>query len=386
MTTQYLLGIDEVGRGSWAGPLVIGAVILGGKFANFTELKTRLERISLASQGDGTSSDQNAKRAKLTPAQQQAIFLQSDLFCDSEQVKLYQNWLKLTDSKKLTEKKRQELNNFILDNAAATALGWVTASEIDLYGLSAALKLAARRAVEQIIAQNHEITKIVIDGTINFLDKTPLSDRVTLLPKADFLVKEVSAASITAKVARDNYMKNLASQYPNYGFDRHVGYGTAAHKRALLDYGICPEHRLSFRPVQTIAQDPLDSSIKNHNTATLSNNHVKQGSLAENLVADYLVRQGHEIVAQNFKTKICEIDIISRQGNNIIFTEVKYRLNHQHGTALEQITPQKRQQMQRAAEIYLALHPVYHNLQPLLAAASVSGLQPRLEDWFIITD
>lgn len=188
-----ILGIDEVGRGPWAGPLVIGAVIL---------LDEKPEWVA-----------------------------------------------ELNDSKKLTAKKREKLNEIILKEAPATGLGWVTSAELDQLGLSEALKLAARRAVEEVQKKKVPFTEIIIDGTINFLQGTKLENYVSVLPKADFLIKEVSAASIIAKVARDNYMTNLAEKYPQYGFEKHVGYGTAAHKKALEEFGPCPEHRFSFKPV-----------------------------------------------------------------------------------------------------------------------------------------
>ena len=193
-----ILGIDEVGRGPWAGPLVIGAVIL--------------------------PKDDNGN---------------------------YPSWVaELTDSKKLTKKKREELSAIILNEAPATGLGWVSASEIDQLGLSESLKLATRRAIEEVRKTKTPFTEVVIDGTVNFLKGTSLENYVTVLKKADFLIKEVSAASIIAKVARDNHMVQLAEKYPNYGFEKHVGYGTAAHKAALAKYGACPEHRTSFKPIK----------------------------------------------------------------------------------------------------------------------------------------
>ena len=148
-----ILGIDEVGRGPWAGPLVIGAVILPDQKPDWAD--------------------------------------------------------ELNDSKKLSVKKREKLNELILKEAAATGLGWVSSAEIDELGLSASLKLAARRAVEEIQKKHVPFTEIIIDGTINFLAGTKLENYVTILPKADFLIKEVSAASIIAKVARDHYMYEL---------------------------------------------------------------------------------------------------------------------------------------------------------------------------------
>jgi ribonuclease HII len=183
-----ILGIDEVGRGPWAGPLVIGAVVLGD---------------------DSIPG--------------------------------------LTDSKKLTKKRRDELDVIIRRDALSYGLGWVDAAELDAIGLSAALVLATKRAVEQISAPYH---KIIIDGTINFLKGTTKEAYVTTLPKADLLEPSVSAASIIAKVARDNYMSTQDELYPQYSFSSHVGYGTAAHRAAIEQYGVTPLHRLSFAPLK----------------------------------------------------------------------------------------------------------------------------------------
>ncbi len=187
-----ILGIDEVGRGPWAGPLVVGAVVL-----------------------DETS-------------------------CGIEG---------LADSKNLTDKRRRALEPFIKERALGYGLGWVHADELDVIGLSAALRLAAIRAVEAIKVPYHQI---IIDGTINFLSNTTKGGYVTTLPKADALIPSVSAASILAKVARDTYMVEQAIRYPQYGFDTHVGYGTARHRAALERYGVTPLHRTSFTPIQKI--------------------------------------------------------------------------------------------------------------------------------------
>jgi ribonuclease HII len=185
-----ILGIDEVGRGPWAGPLVIGAVVLG---------------------------DANIEG--------------------------------LTDSKKLTKKRREELDPLIREQAAGYGLGWVHSDEIDEIGLSEALRLATIRAVEQIKAPYHEI---IIDGTINFLQDTTKGKFVTTLPKGDLLIPSISAASIIAKVARDNFMTQQDLAYPGYNFKSHVGYGTAAHKKAIDELGVTPLHRRSFAPIAKV--------------------------------------------------------------------------------------------------------------------------------------
>ena len=183
-----ILGIDEVGRGPWAGPLVVGAVILG----------------------DASIPG-------------------------------------LTDSKKLSKKMRSKLDILIREQAVAYGLGWVDAKEIDSIGLSQALMLATHRALADI---KEPYDKIVIDGTINLLRNHAKSELVETMIKADLYDMNVSAASIIAKVARDTYMEQQDEVYPLYGFANHVGYGTAAHISAIRENGITPLHRLSFAPLK----------------------------------------------------------------------------------------------------------------------------------------
>ena len=310
-----ILGIDEVGRGPYAGPLVIGACILGDW--------------------------QNSENAE---------------------------WIeKLTDSKKLSAKRREELYVLIKEKALATATGWVSSAEIDEMGLSEALRLATRRAVEQIQKTRVPFSEIIIDGTMNFLVGTKLEKYVSTLKKGDFLVKEISAASILAKVERDKYMAELDAVYPEYSFGKHVGYGTAAHQKAMEEFGLTPEHRRSFRPVREIAEDKITTK--------------QLGDRGEQVVADYLVESGHEIVARNYKTKLFEVDIISQKAQMLYFTEVKYRSDHDFGEALDFIDKKKQQKMHLAVAGFLATHPEYADFTPILAVAAV-GEDFKLEEWF----
>jgi ribonuclease HII len=182
------VGIDEVGRGCWAGPLVAGAVILN------------------------------------------------------------QSIVGLKDSKLLRKKQRERLAMMIEGQATAIGLGWATPAEVDELGLSTAVSLAMRRALEQIAADYDEV---IIDGKVNFLIDNPKTRAVI---KADVSVPAVSAASIIAKVARDNYMTEVAERYPEYGFERHVGYGTALHLERLKLHGVSELHRRSFKPVRNLLQ------------------------------------------------------------------------------------------------------------------------------------
>lgn len=183
---MIVVGVDEVGRGCWAGPLVAGAVIFDKPMRG------------------------------------------------------------LQDSKELVKAERERLAERIRRRARACGLGWVRPAEIDELGMTGATSLAMRRAVEQLATDYDEV---IIDGSINYLKDDPCARAVV---KADSSVPVVSAASIIAKVARDKYMANIATEYPDYGFDRHVGYGTALHLERLKLHGVSALHRRSFKPIQAL--------------------------------------------------------------------------------------------------------------------------------------
>lgn len=181
-----IVGIDEVGRGCWAGPLVVGAVVLGEPIVG------------------------------------------------------------LKDSKKLTKKQREALDERIRATAISFGLGWVQPAELDAVGLTQAVRLAMERALAVVTATYDEV---IVDGNFNFLAHLP---KTRQLIKADDTVPAVSAASIIAKVARDKYMTKIAQLYSGYGFENHVGYGTAIHMAALAELGVTDIHRKSFKPIKNL--------------------------------------------------------------------------------------------------------------------------------------
>ena len=363
-----ILGIDEVGRGPWAGPLVVGAVILGG------------------AEIDG-----------------------------------------LDDSKKLTKKRREALDVEIREKAAAWALGWVSARELDGVGMSQALRLATRRAVEQIQVQcrqrNLAFSEIIIDGKVNFLRGTALEKFAMTMPKADGLIPSVSAASIVAKVARDQFMAEQDAVYLGYGFASNAGYGVAKHRVAIERLGVTPLHRLSFAPLAKYAVKPravpqkksgqlyvgprsfsdgtraaeLQQNVLDnpaHVALIFSEDTAPDGSICineksmttrqigdkgEQAAADWLMARGHEIVARNWRTRYCEIDIVSVKGEVLYFTEVKYRKNDDFGDGLAAITAKKQRQMRFAAELFLAGKPECSGMAAKLLAASVNGDPPVVQ-------
>ena len=267
----------------------------------------------------------------------------------------------------------------------------MSSAEIDKIGLSEALRLATRRAVEQIQKTKVPFSEIIIDGTMNFLVGTKLEKYVSTLKKGDFLVKEISAASILAKVERDKYMAELDAIYPEYGFGKHVGYGTAAHQKAMEEFGLTPEHRRSFSPVREIAEDKntaklktatkLETAAEPKNTSEQKTTNKQLGDRGEQVVAVFLTAAGHEIVARNYKTKLFEVDIISRKAQVLYFTEVKYRGGRDFGEALDFIDKKKQQKMHLAVVGFLATHPEYADFRPTLAVAAVDK-DFNLEEWF----
>lgn len=145
----------------------------------------------------------------------------------------------LNDSKKLSDKKRRDLFPIIKEQAIAYGIAFATVEEIDEINILQATFLAMERAVAQL---NGQADFALIDG-----NREPKLDIESMaVVKGDSRSASIAAASILAKVTRDDYMEELASQYPQYGFEVHKGYGTRRHYQALEEFGMCPAHRRSF--------------------------------------------------------------------------------------------------------------------------------------------
>lgn len=184
-----MIGVDEAGRGSWAGPLLAAAVRLRSDWT-----------------GRG-----------------------------------------LDDSKLLNPKRREELAE-LLTAGEDFALGEASIEEINAHGLSWAQTAAMERAVAQLRPVSGE--EIVVDGSVNYLAQVYVASRAVV--KADRKYQAVMAASILAKVNRDRQMAGFGRRWSQYGFEFHKGYGTKAHRKALAAHGPCGLHRCNYRPIREL--------------------------------------------------------------------------------------------------------------------------------------
>lgn len=183
-----VVGIDEVGRGAWAGPLLVVAAC--------------------------------------------------------QQIALPEG---VNDSKQ-TSKSRRTTLKAELENCCQFGEGWVKPSEIDEWGLSKSMRVGVKRALDAL--QIGDTEEIIIDGNINYCPVNYVNSECRI--KADVTVPIVSAASIYAKVVRDRYMEELGSRFKAYGFEEHVGYGTKKHIEALRVYGLTDFHRKSYKPIKRL--------------------------------------------------------------------------------------------------------------------------------------
>ena len=183
---EVICGIDEVGRGPLAGPVVACAVILNNDH----------------------------------------------------------NYLGLNDSKKVSAKNRAKLNQQLIDGVTEYAYGVATAEEIDQFNIYKATQIAMQRAIDNL----------KLKPTHLLIDAMKLDNKInqTSIIKGDAKSVSIAAASIMAKEHRDNYMKEFAEQFPGYGFENNVGYGTKEHLKGIDEYGVIKEHRKTFEPIKSI--------------------------------------------------------------------------------------------------------------------------------------
>jgi uncharacterized protein (TIGR00252 family) len=267
---KMVAGIDEAGRGPWAGPVVAAAVIWP-----------------------------------------------EDFYLDG-----------LKDSKALTPKKRNEFFKIIKEKAISYGVGIINAEEIDRVNILQATFKAMRQALAQLQSPPQFL---LVDGK----HRIPEIDIPQLaLVKGDSLSLSIAAASILAKVTRDEIMLGLEEKFPDYGFSRHKGYGTALHQKALKRFGPSRLHRFSFRPVENAS-------------GYISRRGL--GNWGEEQALRFLEDKGYKIISRNVRTRLGEVDIVAEDKGTVVFIEVKTRSSNRFGRGEEAVSLAKQRRLVKLA-------------------------------------
>lgn len=191
-------GVDEVGKGSWAGPLVVCVAVLDS----------------------GVAVDDLVAR----------------------------------DSKSLSEKKREAIFDVVAAQCAGWALGAASNTECDALGMNDAQKVATKRAFESLAQRGVRPTSAIVDGRWDFV--SPLAEHVLMRVKAESVSASVAAASVLAKVSRDRLMRELAAKHSHWSFETNKGYPCPKHRAGLLEHGVSALHRTSWAFMQNLGLAP----------------------------------------------------------------------------------------------------------------------------------
>ena len=281
---RHIAGVDEVGRGCLAGPVVAAAVVL----APDTDIPG------------------------------------------------------LDDSKVLTPDRRARIRKVIVDRALAVSLGAVPAPEIDRINILQASHKAMREALEGLAIAPE---RVLVDG-----NRVPGSRlRESAIIGGDARSISIAAASVVAKVHRDELLVGLEEEYPGYGFARHKGYGSAEHLEALQALGPSPIHRRTFRPV---AQATNEQSDLRADSAPRPRKDTV-GDLGELAAAAHLESEGYRILARQYRGAGGEIDLIARKADCVAFVEVKTSRHRSTPHPEQRVRRDKQQHLIRAARHFL---------------------------------
>ena len=241
----------------------------------------------------------------------------------------------INDSKKLSSSKREKLFNEIIDSCLSYGIGKVWQDEIDKSDILRSTHMAMRMAIGGL---SRTPDYLLVDGR-------GLPDKIIpqkSIVSGDSRSVSIAAASILAKVSRDRIMLEIAKVYPEYEFEKHKGYGTAAHIRVIKNIGPSPIHRHSFKRVKGI-KIKLDTT-----------NKKEIGNYGERLAALDLIKQGYEILERNFwADRENELDIIAGKNDTIVFVEVKTKMSGDFGEPETWVTENKKNQIANAAKFYI---------------------------------
>ncbi len=277
---RVVVGVDEVGRGCLAGPVCVAGVVF-----------------SREQWGEG------------------------DQFLSG-----------VEDSKVLKAERRRLLSDSIVANALAVSIRYASAEIIDQINILRAVMTVAKEVVNELqeklqARELGEIDLVLMDGPYVI---PGLLQRQKAIVGGDQLSRSIAAASIVAKVARDDLMDALAKEHPHYGFEKNKGYGTSLHLQALRDHGVCSLHRRSFLK-------KLD--------------FLHEGEVAESRVAQWLASQGFVLKHSRWRVGRMEIDLVAEKSDELHFFEVRFRAQD---TAIDlAFPPAKQMHFRRAVDFFL---------------------------------
>lgn len=280
--------------------------------------------------------------------------------------------LYLNDSKKLSEKRREALYQEIREKAVAWNVGIASPETIDRINILQATYEAMRQAV----------------GGLKVAPELLLNDAVTIpgldipqvpIIKGDGKSVSIAAASIMAKVTRDHMMEEYDRLFPEYGFARHKGYGTAAHIAAIREHGPCPIHRRTFigkfvpEGAKGARAEGGSQSETGGQSRKENGNRRRTGAQYEALASVYLEQKGYEILERNWNHPLGELDLIARKGPVVAYCEIKYRGSDQYGSPLEAVDQRKQERIGRAAACHFAGIPGRENLTCRFDVIGIDG-------------
>ena len=249
------------------------------------------------------------------------VVLDYEKLADNEQRHL------IRDSKTLSPMQREQALAVIQSIAQHYAVGIADVREIEQRSIVAAVFMAMHRA---LVLAPDTIDMVLVDGRMKIPTLRNIPQQALVRGDKDCFA--IAAASVVAKVTRDNYMKAQAQHYPNYGFERHVGYGTAAHRRSIDKFGVCALHRRNFAPIKDI----------------------RLGDKAEALVASAWQRQGWQVLARNYRGVGFEIDLIAQRDKTLVFVEVKARACRDKNWQVDDfLSARKKSSLQRGAQHFI---------------------------------
>lgn len=289
---RAIAGLDEAGRGAWAGPLVAAAMIL-----------------------------------------------------PLDSPTLVRDLAGIRDSKRLTPRRRAYFYEKISQSRFSWGVGIVSSALLDELGVVEATRLAMRRALDNL----------TIPADYLLIDGFPLSHKDLPhrgIVGGDDLCFSISAASIVAKVTRDRMMVALDRVFPGYGFARHKGYGTQQHREALYRLDPCPIHRLSYAPMRLM----IEEKGQGNEEKKVGDKRKELGLLGERLATRHLEEQGYVICERNYRCAAGEMDIVALEGECLAFVEVRTRRSKKFGSPAESITAAKKQKLIEVAQTYLQEH------------------------------